>query len=584
MSHRFSTLLAALLLFGVSPWASAQSSTASPTPQPSPAASASPAAPASPAPEAQVKAGADILVDTDDDLDMDDMDEVGADLADEAVKGALEAQGQAMREVQRALAAVDKDRSKIEREAMRAAKKSMSSAEIKKIEKQAMVAARAAMSSAEAKAAMSLAEREALESVRESQQTERERAREAARAKRDAEREAAEARHERDHERAEADRERAQEKGEQIDELYDEAMSAIDEEEWGDALRSLGHLIRIKARVDAALYWTSYAKAKLGDRNGALVTLAQLQKDFPASRWVRESKALEMEVRGKSGQAPKPDQEDDIDLKLMAVSALSQSDPEEAMPLLAKLMASPTASRRVRERSLFVLAQMGADRAGATLTEVAKGNASPDLQRKAIEYLGVFGGPANRKVLSEIYGTATDFAIRRQILNSFMVSGDRTRVLSAAKTEKDPALRSEAVKLLGVMQGTSELSQMYQTAATAKEKKDILQALFIGGAVEPVLAAAKGEKDKEVRLAAINNLGLMGRKSAGVLGDLYQVETDKECKSQILNALFLQNNPMKLVEIARAEKDPELKKTAVHWLSLMNSKESRAYMMELLKD
>jgi hypothetical protein len=38
------------------------------------------------------------------------------------------------------------------------------------------------------------------------------------------------------------------------------------------------------------------------------------------------------------------------------------------------------------------------------------------------------------------------------------------------------------------------------------------------------------------------------------------------------------------VEIARVEKDPSLKKEAVHWLSLMNSKEARAYMLELLKD
>ena len=93
-----------------------------------------------------------------------------------------------------------------------------------------------------------------------------------------------------------------------------------------------------------------------------------------------------------------------------------------------------------------------------------------------------------------------------------------------------------------------------------------------------------GEKDKEARLTAIRNLGLMGSKSQGSLGDLYATETDRECKEQIMNALFLQNNPTKLVEIARAEKDPLMKKQAVHWLSLMNSKESRAYMMELLKD
>ena len=38
-----------------------------------------------------------------------------------------------------------------------------------------------------------------------------------------------------------------------------------------------------------------------------------------------------------------------------------------------------------------------------------------------------------------------------------------------------------------------------------------------------------------------------------------------------------------MVAIARSEKDPELKKTAVSKLSLMNSKEGTDYLMELLQ-
>ena len=369
-----------------------------------------------------------------------------------------------------------------------------------------------------------------------------------------------------------------------IDELYDEAMQSIDEEDFADALAPLSRLMTLNTRVDAALYWTSYAQAKLNRTADAFATLARLQKEFPTSRWAREGKALEMEVRGKSGQTPRPDQEDDLDLKLMAVSALAQSDPQEALPVLSKLLASPTASRKVKERSLFVLAQIGSDPAGNAMAEVARGNSSPELQRKAIQYLGIFGGPGNRRILGEVYRSTTDNALRKQILNSFMVSGDKPRVLEAAKTEKDPALRSTAVRLLGVMGGAAELSQMYATATSSDEKKDILQALFVGGAVEPVAAAARGEKDKDVRLAAVRNLGLMGPRSQDVLIELYRVEPDQEVRKEVLNAFFLQGNSTRLVEIAKSEKDPMLRKEAVHWLSLMNTKEARAYMIELLKD
>ena len=87
--------------------------------------------------------------------------------------------------------------------------------------------------------------------------------------------------------------------------------------------------------------------------------------------------------------------------------------------MLANLLSSPTASRRVRERSLFVLAQMGSEEAGLAIAEVARGNRSPELQRKAIQYLGVFGGPGNRKILSDLYGSTTDNTLLKQILNSF---------------------------------------------------------------------------------------------------------------------------------------------------------------------
>ena len=492
------------------------------------------------------------------------------------------AQVEVRREVENAMRHLQVSRAEIEREAARAAHDMASSEETRRrmsVETRAAVEKAMAESHATREAAMSAALQDS-QAQRERALEERERAREKQQEARDRAREKAQEVREREREKREAMREQA----ESVDELYDEAMESIDDEDWGDALRPLNKLMSLNTKVDAALYWMSYAQGKMNRSAAALANLARLQKEFPTSRWAKEGKALEMEVRGKSGQTPRPDQEDDLDLKLMAVSALAQTDPQEAMPVLTKLLASPTSSRRVRERSLFVLAQIGTEQASQAIAEVARGNSSPELQRKAIQYLGVFGGPTNRKVLSEIYASTSDNALRKQILNSFMVSGDRARVLSAARTEKDPALRSTAVRLLGVMGGTAELSQMYTTATSPEEKKDILQALFVGGAIEPVATAARGEKDKDVRLTAVRNLGLMGKRSETVLADLYRVETDPEVKKEVLNAFFLQGNSVRLVEIAKVEKDPGLRKEAVHWLSMMNSKEARAYMLELLKD
>ena len=59
-------------------------------------------------------------------------------------------------------------------------------------------------------------------------------------------------------------------------------------------------------RADSALYWKSYAQNRLGQRADALSTLTELTKNYPSSRYTKEAKVLEVEVRGGSGQSDEP--------------------------------------------------------------------------------------------------------------------------------------------------------------------------------------------------------------------------------------------------------------------------------------
>src|SRR5207302_635991 len=83
-------------------------------------------------------------------------------------------------------------------------------------------------------------------------------------------------------------------------------------------------------------------------------------------------------------------------------------------------------------------------------------------------------------------------------------AGDRARLLSLAKTEKDAALRGDAVRQLGVMHGDTELAELYQTETAAEVKKSILQAMFLAGS-DKLIDLARNEKDPELRRAAIHN-------------------------------------------------------------------------------
>ena len=229
-------------------------------------------------------------------------------------------------------------------------------------------------------------------------------------------------------------------------------------------------------------------------------------------------------MRQASGRPVSPDVESDEDLKLLAINGLMASDPARALPPLQKVISDPKASPRVKERALFVVAQSGDPKARDLLLQIAKGGGNPDMQLKAVEYLGVFGR-GNTQPLADIYSSTTDLAVKRAILHGFMIASDSDRLLAIAKTEKSADLRVEAIRMLGVM---------------------------------------KRERTGDALLS------------------LYASESDRTVKQAIMDGLFIQQNAKALIDLARKETDMAVKKELVQRLSMMKTKEASDYMMELI--
>jgi HEAT repeat protein len=116
-------------------------------------------------------------------------------------------------------------------------------------------------------------------------------------------------------------------------------------------------------------------------------------------------------------------------------------------------------------------------------------------------------------------------------------------------------------------------------------KKRIIQAMFVGGDADRLIDLAKSEKDPELRRTAIRNLGIMGSKKTGdALVQIYGADKDPDIRRAVLNGLFVQGNASALVDLARKESDPTMKKEIVSKLSVMGSKDPAVmqYMMEIL--
>ena len=131
----------------------------------------------------------------------------------------------------------------------------------------------------------------------------------------------------------------------------------------------------------------------------------------------------------------------------------------------------------------------------------------------------------------------------------------------------------------------AELAELYTSETSVDVKKRIIQAMFVGGSADKLIELAKTEKDPQLRRTAVRNLGLMGSSKTGdAIKAIYLSDATPEIRREAINALFLQNNGRLLVDLARAEKDPAMKKEIVSKMSVMSgSKEVTDYLLELLK-
>jgi HEAT repeat protein len=367
------------------------------------------------------------------------------------------------------------------------------------------------------------------------------------------------------------------------DRNYERGKAAIDARRWDRAVEAFGNSVAENgANADGALYWKAYALNKLGRREETLTALGQLHSSYPSSRWLDDARALELEVRQDSGQKVNPNAEPDEDLKLMALNGIMNNDPERAIPMLEKFLQG-NQPPNLKERALFVLSQSDSPKGRQILAQIARGGSNPDLQMKAIHYLGIMGSKENRQVLSDVYASSNDSNVKRAVLHSFMVSGDREHLLQAAKSEKNPDLRMEAIHQLGISGGQSELWTLYQAEPSIDVKESILHSMFIGGNSANLIDVARHEKDIRLRKAAIHSLGLMGGDNTGsALASMYASESDAGIRAEIVNALFIQGNAKGLVELARKESNPELKKAIVGKLAVMGNRDATEYLMEIL--
>ena len=93
-----------------------------------------------------------------------------------------------------------------------------------------------------------------------------------------------------------------------------------------------------------------------------------------------------------------------------------------------------------------------------------------------------------------------------------------------------------------------------------------------------------GKMGSDLQRQAIQASGVyQGRRSGEILAEAYRTSSDSGVKRAAISALFVAGDDQHLVDLARGEKDLELKRRIVSQLALMHGKAASDYMLELLK-
>jgi len=245
-------------------------------------------------------------------------------------------------------------------------------------------------------------------------------------------------------------------------ELYTKGTAALDTARYEKALQAFAEAAALKGeKADSALYWKAFSEYKVQALQAALESLKEMQKTFPDSRWLEQAFALELEVKARMGKPVAPAATPDEELKLLALNGLLNTDAEQALPMLEKMI-NGQQSPRIKQRALFVVSQSKSPRAKEILSSVAKSSSDADLQLQALRYLQMFGGPEDKKVLSEVYAASKDRDVKIRVVDSLFEQGDARTLVDMARKESDPQMRKRIVERLSHMKAKEATDYMLE--------------------------------------------------------------------------------------------------------------------------
>jgi tetratricopeptide (TPR) repeat protein len=290
-----------------------------------------------------------------------------------------------------------------------------------------------------------------------------------------------------------------------------------------------------------------------------------------------------------------PSGDDEDDDRIAALNALLQMDADAAMPILKKVLERRDAcSLALRRKAVFLVSQKRTDETANILMNVARTDPDQEVREQAVFWLSQV--PGSTPLLEGILRGNGDEAIKEKALFSLSQQNDPRAQQAlrdfATRESESGDLREKAIFWLGQRRSTENtefLRNLYSRLTDQDLKEKILFSLSQqkGAGNESWLMgiALNSKEDIELRKKALFWAGQAGV-AISELSQLYDRMTDTEMKEQIIFALSQRQRESaaidKLFDIAKNEKDSELRKKAIFWLGQSRDPRVQQFLLDLI--
>ena len=388
------------------------------------------------------------------------------------------------------------------------------------------------------------------------------------------------------------------------------AKDYIADEQWERAIEQLKAAASDarERHKDEALFWLAHSQHQARDLAAAVETIARLEKQHPASRWVKPARSLRVEIAQKLRRndvlwwtaappappvpamplgvatppaAPAPAPPPRVTSK-PPTTPQPTAAPPAGTPPPPPSAGTPPAPQPAPAPRVFTF-----DGRGAVVTPrpstvwIPSTSWDPDTNLR-IQALGSLIQTDSARVIPILREIALESPDANEASRAIFVLAQSGRpeaqstVIEVAKTGSE-LVQIAAVRELGRFGGPRAAEELLTVYALGnpRVKYQVVHSLGERSATTALLRSAETEKDHKLQETAIVRLGQAGAREQLVR---FYSRARADLKRPIIMGLFNARAEDELIRIATQEKDPAIRAEALARLRLLGTEKARAFV------